>query len=136
MADTIRKIDYFYTTIPNKPGEGARVLNALKGAGVNLLAFHAFPGEKASQLDFFPQDAAAFTKAAKQANVTLSLKKTAFLAEGDDRVGAAADILGKLGAAKINVTAMDAVRVGGRFGAIVWVAPGDVDKAAKALGAK
>ncbi len=65
----------------------------------------------------------------------LSDKKTAFLVEGDDRIGAAAGVLDKLAAAKINVTALDAVRGGGgRYGAIIWVKPGDVDKAAKALG--
>ena len=41
-----------------------------------------------------------------------------------------------LGDAKINVTAVDAVCAGaGRYGAILWVAPRDVTRAAKALGA-
>lgn len=136
MADTIRKVAYFYATVPDKPGEGARVLQALKKAGVNLLAVHAFPVGNESQVDFVPEDAAAFHKAAEQAKLKLSGKKTAFLAEGDDRVGAVADILGKLGAQKINVTALDAVRAGGgRYGALFWVRPGDVEKAAAALGA-
>jgi hypothetical protein len=42
----------------------------------------------------------------------------------------------KLAEAKINVTAIDAVCAGaGRYGAILWVAPRDVSKAAKLLGA-
>jgi predicted amino acid-binding ACT domain protein len=56
--------------------------------------------------------------------------------QGDDRVGAGADLLERLGAAKINVTAIDAVTVtDGRYGAIFWVAPKDVKKAAALLGA-
>ena len=44
--------------------------------------------------------------------------------------------MAKLGAAKINVTAVSAVTAGmGRYGAILWVKPRDVNKAAAALGA-
>ena len=40
-----------------------------------------------------------------------------------------------LGAAKINVTAADAVAAGaGRFGMIFWVASADYNRAAKVLG--
>jgi hypothetical protein len=47
-----------------------------------------------------------------------------------------AEIMGRLAAAKINVTAIDAVCAGaGRYGAILWVKPPDVARAAKALGA-
>jgi predicted amino acid-binding ACT domain protein len=56
--------------------------------------------------------------------------------QGDDRVGALADTMQKLGEAKINVTAIQAVTAGmGRYGAIFWVKPRDAAKAAKALGA-
>lgn len=44
--------------------------------------------------------------------------KVAFLLQGDDRVGAVADVLAKLADARINVVAMNAVAAGeGRFGA-------------------
>ncbi len=136
MAETIRKVDYYYTTAPDKPGEGARVLGLLRDAGVNLLAFTGFPRGRRSQLDFVPADAAALIAACRAAKIKLSPRKTAFLIDGEDRVGAVAEIEGKLGAAKINVTAIDAVCTGGgRYGAILWVKPRDVDKAARVLGA-
>jgi hypothetical protein len=51
-------------------------------------------------------------------------------------VGAVAELLDRVGAAKINVTAIDAVSVGdGRYGAIFWVEPKDVKKTAALLGA-
>ena len=135
MAETIRRVDYFYTMVPDKPGEGARILGALQDAGVNLLAFTGFPEGRRAQLDFCPEDPAAFVKAAKQAKLKLSPRKSGFLIAGDDRVGAVADILGKLATAKINVTAVDAVCAGaGRFGAILWVKSRDLRRAAKALG--
>lgn len=135
MAETIRNVEYYYTTVADKPGEGARVLGALRDAGVNLLAFHAFPSAKKAQLDFVPENASAFKTAAQQAQIKVTGPKTAFLAEGDDRVGAIFEILRKLGAAGVNVTAIDAVRAGGgRYGALLWVKPADVSKAAGALG--
>jgi hypothetical protein len=43
--------------------------------------------------------------------------------------------MAKLAAAKINVIAMQAISAGtGRFGGLLWVKPGDLKKAAKALG--
>lgn len=135
MADTIRVVEYFYFTAPNKPGEGARALNTLKEAGVNLLAFSGFPQGRRAQLDFIPADPAAFKQVAKRAKWKVVGPKRGFLVQGDDRVGAIAELLERLGAEKINVTAIDAVCTNERYGAIFWVAPKDVKKAAGLLGA-
>jgi hypothetical protein len=137
MADTVRGVDYFYVTVPDTPGEGQRILSALKGSGVNLLAFLGFPvGGGQSQLDLVPEDADALRAAAEQAGVTLSEAKRAFLIQGDDRVGAVADAMDKLAGANVNVTAAAATGAGsGRYGMIIWVAPQDYERAAGALGA-
>jgi hypothetical protein len=136
MADTIRLVEYFYITAPNKAGEGARALNTLKNAGINLLAFSGFPQGRRAQLDFIPADPAAFKQATKTAKWKVVGPKRGFLVQGDDRVGAVAELLERLGAAKINVSAIDALCVAdGRYGAIFWVAPKDVKKAAALLGA-
>jgi hypothetical protein len=136
MADTIRKVSYYYTTISDKPGEGVRLLDVLKRAGVNLLALHAFPSARKAQVDLVPADATLLTAAAQGAKIKLSKPKTAFLLDGEDRIGVLAGVLGRLGAAKINVTAVTGVCAGtGRYGAILWVKPRDVTKAATALGA-
>jgi hypothetical protein len=136
MADTIRLVEYFYITTPQKPGVGAAVLNELRQAGVNLLGFSGFPSGRGAQIDFVPEDAAAFRAAAKKAKWKVTGPKKAFLIAGDDRTGAVADVLGKLADAKINVTAVDAACAGaGRYGAILWVAPRDITRAARALGA-
>jgi hypothetical protein len=135
MPETIRLVEYFYIEAADRPGEGARALAVLKEARVNLLAFSGFPKGRRCQLDFIPADPAAFRAAAKQARWKLKGPKTGFLVQGEDRVGAIADILGTLAAARINVTATDAVCAGGdRYGAIFWVKPRDVKRAARALG--
>jgi hypothetical protein len=136
MAETIRRVDYFYIETPNRPGEAARALKTLKDAGINLLAFSGFPKGRRAQLDFIPADPVALVKAAKRAGWKLSTKKIGFLIQGADRPGAVADILGKLADTKINVTAVDAVCAGAdRYGAILWVKPPDLKRAAKVLGA-
>src|SRR3989442_13247381 len=43
MAETVRTADYFYVMVPDRPGEGARVLGELRSAGVNLVAYSGFP---------------------------------------------------------------------------------------------
>ncbi|MFO1322456.1 MAG: hypothetical protein U1F15_00155 [Burkholderiales bacterium] len=136
MADKLTKVDYFYATMPNKPGQGAKVMNGLAEAGVNLLAFSAFPSGRKSQLDLVPEDSAKLKRAAKAMGLKLSVAKKGFLLVGDDRVGAVTGVLNKLAAAKINITAIDAVCSGGRYGALFWVKPPKVAKAAKVLGAK
>src|SRR3972149_892759 len=124
MAETIRQVDYYYAETPNKPGEACRALDALKASGINLLAFSGFPSGRRSQLDFIPEDPAAFVAAARRARLKLSSRKSGFLIQGEDRVGAIGDVLAKLAAARINVTAGDAGSAGeGRFGALLWVQP-------------
>ena len=136
MADTIRKVDYFKALVPDKAGEGARVLSALLGEGINLLVFTGFPRGRKTQLDFVPESGTVFRKAARKIGLAVT-KKTAFLAQGEDCPGVIAEIVSRLADAKVNIIALDAVAAGGgRYGAILWVKPAEVRKAAKALGAK
>ena len=134
MPEAVRQVDYFYIEVPNKLGEGARILRTLKEAGVDLLAFSGFPSGRRAQLDFFPVDSAAFKSAAKSNKWKVVGPKRGFLVSGDDRVGAVSDLLGRLADAKIDVIALDAVGVDGRYGAMCWVAKRDVKKAAAILG--
>ena len=52
MAESIRVAQYFKVAVPDKPGEGFKMLDAVKGAGVNLFAFSGFPRNRKAQLDF------------------------------------------------------------------------------------
>ena len=135
MADNIQKVTYFVCNRPNKPGEGAHLLKQLKEAGVNLYAFHGFPSGRRAQIDLVPEDATLFRKVARKLGIELEETKTGFLVRGKDRVGAIVEMLERLAASDINITAIDAVTAGaGRFGAIFWVKPQDVTRTAKLLG--
>jgi hypothetical protein len=136
MTDVVRLVEYYYTLVADRPGAGATVLSALKAEGVNLLCYTGFPtGTRRAQLDLVPDDKRTFLAAAQKAGIKLVGPKFAFLIQGDDRAGAVAEILAKLAEARINVTAMNAVASGQRrFGAILWVKPRMVRRAAKVLG--
>ncbi len=137
MAETVRKVDYFAMVVPNKSGEGARVLGAIAAWGVNLLAFTGFPSGRRSQLDLIPENTRSLLAAVKQVKLKVKSRKTGFLVQGNDRAGAVAGLMQRLADARVNVTAIDAVSAGaGRYGAILWVKPKDVNRAAKALGAR
>jgi hypothetical protein len=128
-------INYFSIVVPNKCGEGVKVLDGLKTAGVNLVAVWGYPIKgKKSVLDIAPEDAKAFSKAVKKMGLEASAKKTAFLVEGEDQLGAVATVMGKLAAAGVSVHAAQAVTAGGgRYGMLLQVGDDDVKKAKKAL---
>jgi hypothetical protein len=135
MNETITVAQYFYLEAPNRPGEAARLLGALRDAGVNLIALSGFPQGRRAQVDLVPEDPARLRAEAKKAGVTLTGPKKVFHITGEDRVGAMASVAEKLAAAKINIVATQAIATGpGVFGALLWVAPADVRRAAKALG--
>ncbi|TLZ29359.1 MAG: hypothetical protein E6K27_01785 [Gammaproteobacteria bacterium] len=121
--------------VVNKSGEAARILEALRDAGVNLIAFSGFPqGRNRAQVDIVTDDIDRVMAAAKRHKWKLSRTKRAFLAQGTDEVGAALPPLARLAAAKINVIAADAVAAGERrFAMLFWVAPRDYNRAAKVM---
>ena len=136
MADTVQRVDYFSIEVPDKPGEAFRVLQALVSAGINLLACRGHQVGGRAQIEVVPDDTAAFNATAAKAGLDVKAAKSGFLIQGDDRAGALAQNLHKLAGAGINVTGIDAMSAGaGRWGAIVWVRPEDVSRAAAALGA-
>ncbi len=138
MADRVKKINYCYVTVPSRAGQGKKILDELKGAGVNLLAFSGFPtkGGKA-QLDLVPQNMTALRQLARKNGWRLSKVKKGFHIQGTDRVGAAVSHMAKLAAKKISITAADAVTAGAaRYGMLLWVKPKDYNRAARVLRAK
>jgi hypothetical protein len=138
MADRVKRVNYAYAVVPNRAGQGARMLSELERAGVDLLAYSGFPvGGGKSQIDLVLEDMGSLRRAAKRNGWRLSKVKKGFLIQGSDRVGAVNRQLRKLADAGVNVTAADAVAAGkGRYGMILWVKPRDYARAARALGAR
>jgi hypothetical protein len=135
MAYRIRRVEYFHTTVVDQPGESYRVLSALAGLGVNLLAFTAVPvGPDTTQLTLFPEDPSKMRSEAQKSGMTLEGPHRAILVQGDDELGALAVVHEKIFKTGVNVYASNAVSDGfGKYGYLVFVRPEDYERAAKAL---
>ena len=134
----VRKIRYCYVKVPDRAGQGAKVLGELKAARVNLLAYSGFPSKAGkAQLDLVAGSLTPIQKLARKNGWRLSKVKKGFLIQGSDRVGAVHDQIRKLASQRINVTAADAVCSGrGRYGMLLWVRSKDYARAARALKAR
>ena len=138
MSYTARKVSYCYVTVNNRAGSAAAILNQLKSAAINLLAFSGFPGKAGkAQVDLIADRVGGIQKLARKNGWKVSKAKKGFMIQGTDAVGAIAGPINRLAKAKINVTAADAVAAGkGRYGMILWVKARDYNRAAKALRAR
>ena len=135
MAELVRTAQYFKMQIANRPGTLAGTLAPLRDAGINLIAVHAFPRNRGTQVDVVPEDPIIFKNLAKVHQIKIQGPKMCLLAEGDDRPGALTDVTDRLGSAKVNMTALTGIAAGqGRFGAILWVEPRHLKKAVKVFG--
>jgi hypothetical protein len=136
MAHEIRRVDYFHTTVQDRPGEALRFLSSLRELGVNLVAFTAIPvGLLQTQLTIFPDDTSRLEEEGRRGGFGLDGPHPAFLVQGADVPGAVVEIHERLYHAGINVYASTGVSGGqGSFGYILYVRPGDFERAAEALG--
>jgi hypothetical protein len=135
MGFSIRRVEYFYTTVEDQPGEGYKLLTRLAELGLNLLAFTAVPvGPTRTQLTLFPEDPLRMAEAARKAGLALDGPHRALLVQGDDELGAIAGVHAKLYEARVNVYASSGVADGrGSYGYILYIRPEDYERAARAL---
>jgi hypothetical protein len=135
MAFSVRRAEYYYTTVEDRPGEGHRLLRELADVGVNLLAFAAVPtGPQQTQLTLFPDDSESMAAAARKANLPLDGPHPALLVQGDDELGALAGVHEKLFDAGVNVYASTGVADGhGSYGYVLYVRADEYARAARAL---
>ncbi|MEZ4652173.1 MAG: hypothetical protein R3E12_00805 [Candidatus Eisenbacteria bacterium] len=136
MSIQIRRTEYFYTTVKDQPGEAYQLLSLLAGLGVNLVCFTAVPVSPIrTQLTLFPDDSDRLRSEAGKAGLDLDGPYPAILVQGDDELGALAELHQRLSEAKVNVFASSGVSDGrGAFGYVVYVRPEDFDRALQTLG--
>ncbi len=137
MADEVSVVSYYMGSIPNKLGEGAKVLNALRDAGVNLIGFLGYPraARKAEIVVVLDEKGPNLGPIAKKAGFELGKKQRGLFVKGEDRPGALAEKVGALAAAGVNVVSLHGICAGAdSYGALVVVDSADFRKASKALG--
>lgn len=137
MGHKIKRAEYYYAIVKDRPGAAYEILSSLAGGKVNLLAFGAVPlGPDRAQLTLFPDDVEQLARIAERLDLTLEGPHPAILVQGDDKLGALADVHGRLANVNINVFASTGVTDGaGAYGYVLYVRPEEIDAACAALGA-
>ena len=135
MAFTIRGVEYYYANVRDDLGAAYRVLAQLAELGVNLLAFTAVPsGPNVAQFAFFPDDPSKLIAQARAVGLSLDGPYHALLVQGDDELGALANVHERLVDAGLDIFASSGVSDGrGAFGYLVHVREDQFEKAAIAL---
>jgi hypothetical protein len=135
MSFEVRRVEYFYTTVRDEPGQGYELLATLGRLGVNLLAFNAVPiGPERVQLALFPDDPRKLETEARKAGLHLEGPHPALVVQGDDELGALAGIHAKLRQSGVSVYASAGVTDGrGGFGYVMYLRPETVAAALEAL---
>lgn len=123
MATRTRKVEYYYCTVQDQPGESYKLLTLLADVGVNLLAFTAVPsGLLNTQFTLFPEDPQKLKVEAQKADLIIHGPIPALLIQGEDELGVLTDIHKKLFDAGVNVVASNAVTDGkGGFGYVIYI---------------
>jgi hypothetical protein len=137
MALTVRNAEYFYIRIEDSPEKAYELLAQLASAEVNLLAFSAVPfGPNYLELTIFPDRSDTFVRLAGKLGWAVVGPQHAFLVQGDDNLGALADIQRMLNEADVEIYASSGVTDGsGRYGYLIYFKEEDQARAARALGA-
>jgi hypothetical protein len=135
MAFTIRRVEYYYATVRDELGAAYRLLSQLAELGVDLLAFTAVPsGPALAQFTLVPTDTGKLLAQASVAGLPLDGPYHAFLVQGDDELGALANVHEQLVKAGVDIFASSGVSDGrGAFGYLVYVREDQFERATAAL---
>jgi hypothetical protein len=137
MALNVRDAEYFYIRIEDSRLKAYELLEKLALEEVNLLAFSAVPfGPNRVELTIFPDRCDTFIHLVKKLGWAAVGPQHAFLVQGDDHLGALADIQRMLVEADVEIYASTGVTDGGgRFGYVIYFKEEDHAKAARVLSA-
>ncbi len=126
-----KKVEYFHSTVSERPGTGAAMLEALARNEVNLVAYSATPTGPINTLcTLFPEDSDRLIQAAQKEGLTLEGPHCALLVEGEDRIGALDEVFRKLYDASIDVYSSTAIASRkGLFGCLIYLRPRDIERA-------
>jgi hypothetical protein len=132
---TAKRVAYFKAKIEDKPGALLALAKDLKAKKLDLVALKGVSQGTQGEILVFAKSPDKL-RAAWNATGTLTEEGVAFFLSGEDKTGALIETLEAVASAGVNIAATEAIAVGGKYGAILWVSPEDLDKTAKALGAK
>lgn len=131
-----QRLTYFKTSLEDKPGALLAVARELKSKNIGLIALWGYataPGM--AELHVAAKNPDKLRKVWKTSGRVFD-EATGFFLKGADKTGVLVKALEPAADAGVNLTAMAAVAVGGKYGAFLWVKPEEIEATAKALKAK
>jgi hypothetical protein len=136
MSVRTRPVHFFTTTVPGSPESAYGLLAGLAGEGVNLLAFTAIPvGLGATQLVLTPEDDALLVHAAPRLGLALAGPEEGLFVQGDDELGALAQVHERLAEARVQPYASTGIADGrGGFAYVLYMRRSEAASARQALG--
>jgi prephenate dehydratase len=131
-----QRVTFFKARIEDRPGTLLAALRDLKTKNLGLTGLWASPGEPGwANLYVVPKNAQKVGEYWRSASL-LAEEGIAFFVKGTDKTGVLVKTLEVLEQAGVNLVRTEALAVGGKYGTFLVVAPEDLDRTAKALGAK
>jgi hypothetical protein len=129
----VKRLDCFALDVEDKPGVLAQLVRQLRDARVNLKGLWAFSeGQGKGKILCVPQNSKKFLDGMNKIGL-IATKGTVFYTSGADKVGALCKVLDTIEQAGVNLQALDALGLGGRYGAYIWTESSDVETVARAL---
>ncbi|MFH0988958.1 MAG: hypothetical protein V1799_02970 [bacterium] len=130
-----KRVTYFKAKIEDKPGALLALVKDLMEKKQSLVGLRGFSQAGEGGVLVVPKNPDKLRNIWK-ASGTLAEEGTVFFFSGKDKTGALVASLDAIAKAGVNIAAIEAVAVGGRFGTFLWVAQADIDKTAQVLRAK
>jgi len=129
-------VTYFKKNLEDKPGMVLAAAKEMKSKNLGLLALWAQGAQQGQgELYCIPKNPDKFRSGYKPSGMQMEEGRGLFL-KGTDKTGVLVKILETIAEEGINILAIYAIAVGGKYGSFIRVASTDVERTAKALGAK
>jgi hypothetical protein len=120
MATQAKRIQTVDVSLPAEAGSLARIYSGFREEGINVIASWGYemgPGQ--AQAHFYVTDMEKTKTTLKKMGLKPTLTNAVWF-EGSDKVGAYAEVLGKVAKAGINIGATDAFAIDGRFASVLF----------------
>lgn len=130
----VKRMTYFKTQIEDKPGALLAIANDLKEKNLDLIGLKGVSHMQHGDVLIIPKNPEK-VRIAWNATGKLLEEGTLFFVTGVNKTGALAASLDTLAKNDVNIVALEAGAIGGRYGAFLWVSPQDVERTAHILAA-
>jgi hypothetical protein len=132
----VQRVKFLKTNVKNQPGELLAIMRNLMSKKISLKSIWGFSKQGGeSELVVIAKDIEKIKSDWTSSGMAVE-EGTTFFIKGTDKAGALIKHLQVLADVQINLKAINAIAVSGKYGTLVWVDPADVEKASQVLGAK